>query len=302
MKTYLRSYRTRVLISIAFFVVIFFSVKKVCVAYDVVQGPATNPWPKLTQPTNTQSESIGAYTAGCLAGAIQLPMTGLGYEIMRPSRLRFFAHPDMYIFLLNVGAQSIANPLLIGDIAQPRGGPMNSSHISHQTGLDVDIWYLRKLDLTTTFKGGTRRELTPDWRETVSAQSVVDYKKLQLNSNWSKTIDPLLLWLAAQPNVNRFFVHPVIKKYFCKNYRSKYSLKKMRPWYGHDDHLHIRLSCPPEDKNCEVQDPIPSTDGCGIELDWWFSDEANRPPIIDSKKQRVFHLPERCRALTQDML
>ena len=30
--------------------------------------------------------------------------------------------------------------LLIGDMSQPRGGPMKTGHASHQIGLDVDIW------------------------------------------------------------------------------------------------------------------------------------------------------------------
>ena len=30
--------------------------------------------------------------------------------------------------------------LLLGDISQPRGGPMLSGHASHQIGLDADIW------------------------------------------------------------------------------------------------------------------------------------------------------------------
>jgi hypothetical protein len=32
--------------------------------------------------------------------------------------------------------------LYIGDISQPRGGPMTSGHASHQIGLDADIWML----------------------------------------------------------------------------------------------------------------------------------------------------------------
>ena len=29
----------------------------------------------------------------------------------------------------------------VGDMAQPRGGPLPFGHASHQTGLDVDIWF-----------------------------------------------------------------------------------------------------------------------------------------------------------------
>ena len=31
--------------------------------------------------------------------------------------------------------------LSIGDLGQARGGPAPSGHVSHQSGLDVDIWF-----------------------------------------------------------------------------------------------------------------------------------------------------------------
>ena len=30
--------------------------------------------------------------------------------------------------------------ILVGDMSQPRGGPMLTGHASHQVGLDADIW------------------------------------------------------------------------------------------------------------------------------------------------------------------
>src|SRR5262245_60014387 len=49
--------------------------------------------------------------------------------------------------------------ILVGDLAQPRGGPSPSDHSSHQTGLDVDIWFMPMPD----------RELSREERNTISA-------------------------------------------------------------------------------------------------------------------------------------
>lgn len=274
-------------------------------AYDVIVGGPKNPWPKFVQPTPGPSESIGSYSAGCLAGAINVPLSAPGYEVMRPSRSRFFAHSEMFNFLFLIGEQSLSNPLLIGDLAQPRGGPTNTAHVSHQTGLDVDIWYLRFLDLTENLAqylaDKSPGKQIPNWREEAAARSVVNRQKMQLNSYWSEKIEPLLLWLSAQPQVDRFFVHPVIKKYFCNKYSEKHAHQKMRPWYGHDDHFHVRLKCPADDKDCTAPAPISDADDCGKELDWWFGDEANNPGNA-AKTQKIIQLPERCRDLTRDLM
>ena len=55
------------------------------------------------------------------------------------------------------------NGLLVGDLSQPRGGPMTSGHASHQVGLDADIWLTQMPD----------HKLTTEERETMSAASVI---------------------------------------------------------------------------------------------------------------------------------
>ena len=37
---------------------------------------------------------------------------------------------------------------LVGDISQPRGGPMFTGHASHQIGLDADVWLTPMPDRT----------------------------------------------------------------------------------------------------------------------------------------------------------
>src|SRR5262249_37876273 len=89
-------------------------------------------------------QAIGSYELGCLSGAIALPPDGPNWQVMRPSRNRAWGHPVLIAFLERL-AQKLPGEagwpgLLVGDIAQPRGGPMLTGHGSHQIGLDVDIW------------------------------------------------------------------------------------------------------------------------------------------------------------------
>src|SRR5215204_6436416 len=123
------------------------------------------------QPANMAARSIGYYTHGCLAGGKALPINGPTWQVMRLSRNRNWGHPELVKFLERFAkkAPSIGWPgLLVGDMAQPRGGPMLTGHWSHQVGLDADIWLTPMPD----------RELPRQEREEMSAtNSVADHWK-----------------------------------------------------------------------------------------------------------------------------
>ncbi|CAG7856756.1 penicillin-insensitive murein DD-endopeptidase [biofilm metagenome] len=232
-------------------------------------------WSKVTDPTTGKTtESIGKYTAGCIRGAATLAHNGKGYQVMRLSRKRYFGHPDLVRFIENLGqtAQSQRlGTLLIGDLGQARGGPTLTGHKSHQTGLDVDIWYLLSTD-------AERRTLSNNEREKWSAPSVLNASATEINPRqWSIANEKVLEAAANRPEVDRIFVNAVIKKELCRHNARQNWLQKIRPWYAHADHFHVRLKCHPGDLYCDKQDPVPSGDGCGADLAWWFSYEAKHP-------------------------
>ena len=76
-------------------------------------------------------------------GADALPLDGPGWQVMRPSRHRYFAHSQLIAFIESLASDvnRIGGGILVGDMALPRGGPMPTGHRSHQIGLDVDIWF-----------------------------------------------------------------------------------------------------------------------------------------------------------------
>jgi penicillin-insensitive murein endopeptidase len=234
----------------------------------------------------------GSYARGCLAGAVALPETGPGWQAMRLGRNRNWGHPEMIAFIERLSGQARAAgwpQLYVGDISQPRGGPMNGGHRSHQIGLDADIW-LRIPDA---------RRLTPGQREEISSQSVVRPDRMAVNRAWQPAHHALIRLAAQDPVVARVFVNAAIKRALCETEPpgARGWLNKVRAWWGHDSHMHVRLNCPPDASGCVAQEPPPTGDGCGAELDWWFTDEALNPkPATKPRAELTLaDLPPACR-------
>jgi len=241
-------------------------------------NPVAYKWAMVTQPAKSGNgaQSIGTYNAGCLSGAVSVPVNGTGYQMMRLSRKRSYGHPALKRFIeklgQNVAAQQLG-VLLIGDLGQPRGGPTLSGHRSHQNGLDVDIWFLLSPQAAS-------RTLAFNERETWSAPSVLAGKSDTIDySQWSPAHEKILEAAARQPEVDRIFVNPSVKRELCTRKTTHDWLRKIRPWWKHDDHFHVRLKCPTNNKDCRGQEPLPEGDGCDAGLAWWFLEEAKHPKI-----------------------
>ena len=74
-------------------------------------------------------------------------------------------------------------------------------------------------------------------------------------------------------------VNAVIKQELCRVDAKAPWLAKVRPWYGHHDHIHVRLACPADSPNCRKQPSVTGDDGCAPDaLKYWFSDKVLHPP------------------------
>lgn len=216
-------------------------------------------------------DPIGFYSRGCLAGGEQLPVNGANWQVMRLSRNRNWGHPNLIAFLKHFApkaARASGWPgLLIGDLSQPRGGPMLTGHASHQIGLDADIW----------LKPMPSRELTREEREEMSATDVVRDDLLDVRPDvWNEGHLAVIRAAAMDPAVQRIFVNAAIKRALCRAAEGEGWMRKVRPMWGHNYHFHIRLFCP-DGSNCRDQDPTPSGDGCDSSLAWWFTSDVLRP-------------------------
>ena len=101
------------------------------------------PLTKANQPSSGAPKSIGGYANGCLQGAAKLPERGVGYRSIRRHRNRYYAHPVTIRVLEEIARElkAKASKLLRSVTSQPRGGRMKYGHRSHQSGLDIDVWF-----------------------------------------------------------------------------------------------------------------------------------------------------------------
>ncbi|MEI2806043.1 penicillin-insensitive murein endopeptidase [Albidovulum sp.] len=226
-------------------------------------------------------QAIGSYAKGCGAGLVQLPESGPTWQAMRLSRNRNWGQPALVQFLIDLSgaARQVGwAGLYIGDMSQPRGGPMRSGHESHQIGLDADIWMLPP----------SRLNLSRAERESLSSISVRTEDQRRVNGNWTRAHQLLLRTAASDPRVDRVFVAAAVKIEMCRTARpsDKAWLQKIRPLYGHNTHFHVRLKCPAGSRRCETQTPTVADlskggDGCDETLTWWvttYLDELKNPP------------------------
>jgi len=227
-------------------------------------------------PTLGKAMAIGYYPRGCLQGGVPLATTGPTWQVMRLSRNRNWGHPSLIKYLEKfapLAAKATGwKGIMVGDLAQPRGGPLPFGHLSHQIGLDVDVWFMPM----------PGRVLTKEEREKTSATNLVsdDWKSLNPKT-WTPQHVAFIKTAAEQPEVERVLVNAAIKQELCRiESKNKNGwMSKVRPWYGHHDHIHVRLKCPADSPNCRAQPPVPGDDGCAKgALDFWFSDRVLNPP------------------------
>jgi penicillin-insensitive murein DD-endopeptidase len=254
---------------------------------------------RTTSPAPLATHSIGFYAKGCLAGAVALPIDGETWQVMRLSRNRNWAHPDMVALLerLSVKVHEVAGwpGLLVGDMSQPRGGPMLTGHASHQVGLDADIW------LTPM----PNRQLSRNEREEMSATNMVRADRLDIDpAAWTPSHLLVIRAAAEEPRVERIFVNAAIKKALCREAKGDRSwLAKVRPMYGHDYHFHVRITCPHDDASCKPQPPPPDGEGCSpANLAFWFTDPVIHPgqpttPQKPGPQITLSELPAACRQI-----
>jgi penicillin-insensitive murein endopeptidase len=256
--------------------------------------PAKELFGRRPKPASMAARAIGFYSRGCLAGATALPVDGASWQVMRLSRNRNWGHPALIELLERMSARvpSINGwpGLLVGDMSQPRGGPMLTGHASHQIGLDADLWLTPMPD----------RRLSRAEREELSATDMVRPDRLDVDpTRWTPAHTALIKSFSREGEVARIFVNPAIKRQLCREAgRDRDWLTKVRPMWGHNYHFHVRLACAATGEPCADQDPPPVGDGCGPELDRWFTDDMLNPkPGKPRPPMTVAQLPAECRTV-----
>ena len=228
---------------------------------------------------------------GCLAGAVQLPETGPGYQTIRNDKTAFWGAPHTVqgVQTLAVNAQRAGlAELYIGEFSRPRGGPIAGGHVSHQAGLDADIYF--DLSAKPALSTAQRANLAP-------AGLVRADRRGTDPARWREEHARLLHLAASLPQVDRILVNFAIKRQLCENVTGDRAwLRLIRPWYGHAAHFHIRFRCPPGQAECTQAPPPPSGEGCDASLQWWF-DQLDAPPAAAGPARRPPPVPPACQAI-----
>jgi penicillin-insensitive murein endopeptidase len=248
-------------------------------------GPAT--------PAPGELRIVGGPGGGCIQGAMRLPDTAPGLQTIRVGKSRFWGAPSTIAALLQLGREAHAAglpDLYMNDISGPRGGPIPGGHVSHQMGIDADVW----LDVTPPHP-----VLPVAAREALEPPSLVRPDGRAVDPARWRPEHMLLLRLATTlPGVDRVLVNAAIKKQLCREATGDRSwLRLIRPWYGHASHMHINFVCPPDQPECPKRPPLPPGEGCDATLQWWFDilDHPPRPPT--TRPPRRPPLPAACRAI-----
>lgn len=254
-------------------------------------------------PSQQAPMPVGSYAKGCGAGMVELPETGPTWQAMRLSRNRNYGQPELVAYIQDLSRFARDRlgwaGLYVGDMSQPRGGPMTSGHSSHQIGLDADIWMLPP----------ARLDLSRAEREAISSVAVRSADQLSVTRAWTPAHAALLEAAASDPRVDRIFVAAAVKIEMCKSAKrsDKKWLQKIRPIYGHDTHFHVRLKCPKGATLCETQKPTVSElsnggNGCDDTLMYWVSDaylhpkpsKEPAPAVRGPRDYTMADLPKQC--------
>jgi len=241
----------------------------------------------MATPKKGPALAIGQPGAGCVQGALALPLQGAGWLVVHPERHRQFGHPSLIAYVRKLAAiarKEQLGLLTVGDLGQPRGGPTPSGHRSHQSGLDVDLWY-----------GPPTKSFSPGKTPSPPAPSVVDLRTNKMTSAWNGRVAKLLAAAASSPAVDRIFVHPAVKRALCEDKARRGPwLGRVRPWWGHQDHFHVRLRCPDDSPDCTLPASLPDGEGCDA-IKWWFSEDARKTAAKrGAPGENAPAMPDRC--------
>ncbi len=265
----------------------------------------TNVWSRISVPNKGRTSSIGFYSNGCISGAQPLPLDGTGYQVLRVTRNRYYGNPETIQFVQNLAKEVDANgsALLIGDMGQPRGGPLPYGHASHQIGLDVDV-------LFWTHPEQRARKLTTKERDELPFVNMLKDDGSVDTTKFTKESILKLNFATQDERVERIFVNPAIKAYLCQTLPKAELpwLHKLRPWPGHNEHFHVRLKCPAASpahskddaspSECTPQDPVAPGDGCAEAIEVYKNGKLNQ--VETTKNHTEPEMPAHCEKVLKE--
>lgn len=196
-----------------------------------------------------RSESIGLPHDGRIVGAMPM-LDGPGRRITA-ERWKTWASRSTILQLDEVLREwdrtfPDAPPVLIGNLSAREGGPL-APHKTHQSGRDVDLSYIAKWDGTSAVS----------WQH-------MGRHNLDARRTWQ-----LLKLLVRKADIEVIFIDRSIQRLLLEHAKRHGTLsqRELRRWLevargakreealirhvpGHRDHIHVRFSCGPRERQC----------------------------------------------------
>lgn len=210
--------------------------------------------------------SVGWPHYGVQTGAVELPDSGEGFARYRSTGGYYWGQPALVDGILTAARQVSEElpggpPLIIGDLSAQFGGKINR-HYSHRSGRDVDLlWFVTTLDdepiRNSSFvqlgergvgriagRGSVRLDLEREWRLIRALLTSPHFTVQWLYS--SSPVKALLLEHAQQLGESPELI-----------LLAQVVMQQPLDGLPHDDHLHLRIACPPETsaQGCEGGGP-----------------------------------------------
>ncbi len=202
----------------------------------------------------SHSGSIGVPHAGRLTNGVPLPRSGEGFRNICYRGLHF-GTPRLVRAIERAAAEVArlrpgGNPLLVCDLSGPAGGP-TAKHRSHQTGRDADLLFYA----VTTDGRPWQVQFLRFGADGLAEVSPGSFVRLDVERQWllvrALVTDPeaSVQWMYVARQVEALLVEYARARGEDPEIVWRAESVMMEPWDSlpHDDHLHLRLACTPEE-------------------------------------------------------
>ena len=224
--------------------------------------------------------TVGVPNRGVLTEAEELPVRGPGFVRYRPQSTHYFGRPRL-VRALQDAAASVSElapggaPLSIGDLSAKTGGRI-PGHDSHRSGRDVDLLFLVTTPAGAPVRSPGFVRFESDGLARVPDSK--DYVRLDVGRQWL-----LLRSLLTSPEigVQFMFVCREIEALLIDHaralgepdaliWRAETVMLEPSDSLRHDDHVHLRIACSPEEA-------VAGCSGGGPRWQWLPAYDSVRP-------------------------
>ena len=210
--------------------------------------------------------SIGLPYLGCLTDAVEMPDAGEGYRFLRKNDRHFAV--ARFAEVLRRAAAKVADErpgsaLVLGDLSTKHGGHL-LPHLSHRTGHDADLVLYATTLTGTPIESPGFVHYGPDglaWDETSER-----YVRFDIEREWllvkALLLDPeaRVEWMFANKIIEALLLEWAAARGETADTLMRLEIVMLEPHPGgpHDDHIHVRTACAPEEEfaGCETGGPF----------------------------------------------